>query len=259
MHGKGRDFVDGCPYCRSIYTVDYSDKNVGAKLHYNYVMKDNKYKVRTFLIDFAFCLILSSIYYVSTGRTFTIFDILKILGLALVFSLILFYAFYMLDSYIVTQRVIKEKEKQHQKQIKFWNDMSGYNISKQKFFNNLNSELNNLFYDDSVQKNKNVIDFDILEYEDYDYFFDEKNRINIKVKLNIRIIEYNLNHIESNIREMNLVLVQNEILEKEKGIYMVRCHGCGASLDIMKKECEYCGCKIHYLQSWYIKDVDIKE
>lgn len=253
MNGKGKEFINGCPYCHSIYTIDFVDKNVAGKANYNYVMKDNKYKIKTFIIDFIFCLIIFSIYFIYTKSIFSIFDTLELLGLSLIGSLVLFYAFYADDSYLITKRVIKVKEKQNQKQKIFWNNIEKYNISKKKFFNNLNSELNEYFYNDLIPKNKNVIDFDIIDYEDYDYFIDKNNKINIKVKLELRVVEVKNDSIKSSTKEMSFVLVQNEIVEKEKGIYLVKCYGCGASIDIMKNECEYCGSKINYLQSWYIK------
>lgn len=257
MIGKGKDFENGCPYCGSIYTIEYSDKNVGAKLHLNYIMKNSKYKFRVLFTDFVICFILSFLYCVTTGRTFTIFDIAKILGLASMGTLLLFYPFYMLDSYLVSNKVIKENEKKHQKQLKFWEDISKYNISKKIFFNNLNSELNEYFYDGSYNENKNVIDYDVIDYNDYEYNFDSQKRINIKVEIDVRVIELVNEAIKTSNKTLCLTLVQNEILEDEyhPGIYIAKCHGCGASIDILKNKCDYCGAKIHYLQSWYISEI----
>ena len=252
--GKGEEFINGCPYCGSIYTVDYSSKNLGSKFNYDYVMRDDKYKLKVFVKDFICCLILSSIYCISTGRTFNFLDVFKIFLFALIGSLLFFYVFYTIDTYNVTNRVIKEKEKKHKKQIKFWNDISQYDVSKEKFFNNLNNELREFFYDDSKEENKNVIDFDVLDYDDYEYFIDEQKRLNIKVKLHIRILEFVSNQINSDTKNIEVTLVQNEIKEHEEkvGIYIAKCYGCGASIDVMKDRCEYCGRKIHYLQNWYI-------
>lgn len=161
---KGKEFENGCPYCGSIYTIEYSYKNVGAKLQLNYVMKNCKYKFRIFFIDFIICFILSFWHCTATGRTFTIFDIAKILALASLGTLLLFYPVYILDSYLVSSNVIRRTKRKHQKQLKFWKDISKYNISKERFFNNLNNELNEYFYDNSYNKNTNVIDYDILDY-----------------------------------------------------------------------------------------------
>ena len=133
--------------------------------------------------------------------------------------------------------------------------MTRYNVSKKVFFNNLNSELNEYFYDDIIEDNKNVIDYDVTDYDEYDFFEDELKRLNIKVKMDVRIVTINNKEISSTNKTLNLVLVRNEILKdpEHPGVTVIKCHGCGASVDIMKEKCNYCGAKVHYLQSWYIK------
>ena len=137
--------------------------------------------------------------------------------------------------------------------------MQKYNISKEKVFNNLNNELHEFFYGNITDENKNVIDFDILEYEEYDHFFDENNKINIRIKLLARVVKIESENIISSEKEIDLILIQNEITEHEKGIYMIKCNGCGATIQLTSGECEYCKRKINYLQNWYIKEIKIKD
>lgn len=252
--GTVEEFKDGCKYCRTIYNIDYSYKDLGSKYHYNQIMKDSKYIRKIFLIDVVFCLALSFIFFKTTGRTFTIFDILKILGFAGIGSLLFFYVFYYLDALIITIPVKRIKDKQNAEQMKFWSDMEKRNIYKATFFNNLNFELKEYYYNDIIQENQNIIDFDILEYDNYKYFIDDKNRLNIKVALNIRTIRVNNENIISKIEDKEFTLRQNKV-EQDKlkpGVNIIKCHNCGASLDVTKDKCEYCGTKINYLQSWYI-------
>ena len=257
MNGKGKDFINGCPYCGSIYTIEYTNKNTGAKNNIDYIAKDNKYKIRTLMVDIAICLAISTVYCLSTGRTFTPFDLLKILGIASVGTLLLYFPFHTIDSYMVNSRVKKEKEEKFQKQTQFWNNISKYNISKTKFFNNLNNELNEYYFDNTVEKNKNVIDYDVLDYDEYSFFKDNKDKININVKMEVRTVEDVDGKLISNNRKLDLILVQNDISEDQyrPGIYVVKCRGCGASIDIMKEKCDHCGAKINYLQSWYISKI----
>ena len=35
---------------------------------------------------------------------------------------------------------------------------------------------------------------------------------------------------------------------KNSGINVIKCRGCGASIDVTQNECEYCGVKTNYLQ-----------
>lgn len=259
MNGKGKDFVDGCPYCGSIYTIDYQDKNIGAKMHNDYVLRNGaSHIIKALLLDYAVCLIIVGAYWGTAARTFTIFDFLKVLGLASVGALLLFYPFYILESYILSEKVKRIKEAKNKKINDFWQEMQKYNISKSKFFNNLNGELNEYFYDNNVEKNKNVIDFDIIDYEDYSYFIDDNKRVNIKVSVLVRTIELENGNAISKERKYNLTLVQNEIIEDQihKGCYIIKCRGCGASIDVMQPSCQYCGKKLHYLQSWYIDKIE---
>ena len=249
-----QNFTNGCPYCGTYYNVDYSYKDLGSKYNYDQIMSDNKYVKKTLLIDVIFCLALSFIFFKTTGRTFTIFDILKILGFAGIGSLLFFYVFYYLDAVIITIPVKRIKDKQNALQMEFWNEMEKKNISKSIFFNNLNSELKEYFYSDKIEKNQNIVDFDILEYDKYSYFIDNKNRLNIKVGLKIRIVSVEGNNIISKEEDKEFILRQNEIEKDElhPGANIIKCHNCGSSIDVTKDKCDYCGTPIHYMQNWYI-------
>ena len=39
MNGKIKDFISGCPYCRTTYNIDYTNKDLGSKYHYDLVLK----------------------------------------------------------------------------------------------------------------------------------------------------------------------------------------------------------------------------
>ena len=55
----------------------------------------------------------------------------------------------------------RKKEEENEQQRISWNNMSQYNLSKEKFYNNINYNLREYYYSN---KNPNVIDFDILDY-----------------------------------------------------------------------------------------------
>ena len=48
---KLKDFKDGCPYCKTYYNMDYIDKDLGSKYHYDRVLKSNTYRIITFFVD----------------------------------------------------------------------------------------------------------------------------------------------------------------------------------------------------------------
>lgn len=249
--GQNSDFVDGCPYCGTYYNIDYTDKKYGSKYNYNLILKNNLYLIYTFIIDMLCCLILSYMYIISTGRTFTIFDNLKAIGFGIILAFILYFPFYYFDALVILLPIKIKKKIENQKQIKFWNEMEKKGIVKEMFFNNLNFELQKYYYDDTIKENKNVIDYDILDYESYNYFIDSKNRIKIKVKVMLREIRTENEKVIPRVKEKIFTLIKNEIKE-DKINNIVICHNCGASIDALENKCKYCGTKFNYLQSWYI-------
>ena len=182
MEGQLKDFVDGCPYCKTYYNIDYTDKDLGSKYHYDRVLKSNKYKLVTGIIDLIISLILSYLFIKITSRTFNSIDIIKIFIYGFILSAILYYLFYIIDGYIILGPIKRYKDKQNNKQINFWNRVK---IDKKKFFNNLNYEVRKYYYSKT-----DIIDFDVLDYIEFkDYYKDNNQYINVTAE--VRIILYN--------------------------------------------------------------------
>ena len=71
MNGKIKDFISGCPYCRTTYNIDYTNKDLGSKYHYDLVLKSNLYRVITGIIDLIISIILSFIFEKVKGVKFS--------------------------------------------------------------------------------------------------------------------------------------------------------------------------------------------
>lgn len=244
---KLKDFVDGCPYCRTIYNLDYSDKDLGGKYHYDRIIRSTKYRFITGIIDIICSIILSYVYLKATSRTFNSYDISKVFIYGLILSLILYYFFYIIDGYIVLGPIKRYKDRQNLKQIDFWKRT---NIDKKKFFNNLNYEIRKKYY-----SSNDIIDYDIIDFDE----FNEKNindNLNVFVKAYVRIIKYNNGKITSSyiIETYNMEKTKNEILELKDGVNYIKCSNCGASIDVTKGKCKYCHTEINSLQEWILKD-----
>ena len=195
------------------------------------------------------CFTFSFLYFRKTGRTFTSFDILKSIGYGFFFSLILFYVFYTVDALIISLPVKMIKDKENKKKEQVWNKLEELGVNKKELFNNLNCELERYFYLDN-----NYIDYDILDYDKYEYNIDSKNRLNVIITIYIRTISFVNNKLVSNTKDYTFTLRKNEIEQDtlNKGVNLVKCHSCGASIDVTKNECSYCKSSVNYLQSWYI-------
>jgi hypothetical protein len=173
----------------------------------------------------------------------------KVLIGTLLIGAILFYIFYYLDAAIVFSFIKEKKEKINKEQKDFWNRMDSLEINKVSFYNNLNYELRNYYYGD---KNPNVIDYDIIDYNSFIESEDE-NGFYITVNLDIRIVEFNNGKCKSELNSKTYKFKKAKIDKVlDNGINIIKCYNCGASIDVTKNECEYCGTKCNYLQEWYL-------
>lgn len=249
MIGKVTEFIEGCPYCGTNYNIDFSDKELGSKHYYDLVVKDRSYIKKTFIVDLIFSFIISLTYILTTSRTFYFFDFLKVIGLTFLISFLLFYFFYYLDAIAILPSVRRKKEVLNEKQREFWSRMKLNGIDKNKFYNNLNYDLRKYYYSN---KFPNVIDYDII---DYNAFSEEKDEeiLYVKVNLDIRIVSFQNNKISSKL-ETNTYKFKRVSLDKKLtgNINTIKCQNCGASIDVTKNKCDYCGKEFNYYQEWYL-------
>lgn len=246
MQSKLKDFVDGCPYCKTYYNIDYTNKDLGSKYHYDQVLRNNSYRIITGIIDLIISIILSFIFIQATSRTFNSIDILKVFIYGLILSMILYYFFYILDAYIILGPIKRYKDKQNQKQIDFWENTK---IDKKSFFNNFNYEVRKYYY-----SQKNIIDFDVLDYIEFNDFKKNNNQY-IKVLAEIRLVYYEMGKIKSKFIKEEFIFKKNsnEKLELKDGVNIIKCHNCGASVDAIMGHCSYCHTEIKYLQEWILE------
>lgn len=249
MTSKISENEQGCSYCGTHYNLDYDNKNLGSKDYYDMTIKSSGYILKTLIIDLIVSFILSLIVIINTSRTFTIFDISKVLIGTILIGAILFYVFYYLDAAILLSSLKRKKEKLNDLQIEFWERMNKLGITKKTFYNNLNYELRNLYYGNTY---KDIIDYDILDYNSFEESKDDKG-FYITVNLNIRLVKFNNGKITSKTENISYKL-KRATIEKElnNGINIIKCHNCGASIDATKGQCEYCNTKCNYLQEWYL-------
>ena len=248
MSGKAKDFENECPYCGTNYNVEYQDKEMGSKNYYDYVIKDKSYIIKTCILDFLVSLIIVSLIVIPNSRTFYLFDILKILGLTIVVSGILFFVFYYVDAFFLLPSLKRKKEIINKRQEEFWKEANSLNIDKTKFFNNIIYELREYYYND---KNPNVIDFDIIDYDEFKLIKDDD--LYVDVTFDIRVVSFINNKIVSKRSDITYRFKRlKDFNELKKGINHIPCPSCGSSIDARKSECSYCGKKINYLQEWYL-------
>lgn len=247
MKSPLKDFIDGCPYCKTYYNMDYSEKDLGSKYHYDRVLKSNIYRVITLIVDIIISIIISFIFIKLTSRTFNNYDIIKIFIYGIILSLILYYFFYIADAYIILSPIKKYKDKENKKQIEFWKRTK---INKKKFFNNLNYEIRKKYY-----SKENIIDYDILDYTNFkDY--EVNGVLYVDVTADLRIVTYENKKLKSKIITQTYTMKKNKntLLNLGTKENIIRCANCGASIDVTKGKCEYCHSEIKYLQEWILEE-----
>ncbi len=247
MKSPLKDFIDGCPYCKTYYNMDYSEKDLGSKYHYDRVLKSNIYRVITLIVDIIISIIISFIFIKLTSRTFNNYDIIKIFIYGIILSLILYYFFYIADAYIILSPIKKFKDKENKKQIEFWQRTK---INKKTFFNNLNYEIRKKYY-----SKENIIDYDILDYTNFkDY--EVNGVLYVDVTADLRIVTYENKKLKSKIITQTYTMQQNKntLLNLGTKENIIRCANCGASIDVTKGKCEYCHSEIKYLQEWILEE-----
>lgn len=247
MQSKLKDFVDGCPYCRTYYNIDYCNKDLGSKYHYDRVLRNKTYRIVTGIVDLIISFILCAIFIKLTSRTFNSIDVSKIFIYGVILAAVLYYIFYILDAYIILTPIKRYKDKQNQKQIEFWDKTK---IDKKEFFNNLNYEVRKYYYSKS-----DIVDFDVLDYIEFEDFT-KKGIQHIRVLAEIRIVYYDSGKIKSKFSKEEFIFKKNpnEKLELKDDVNIIKCHNCGASIDATKGICSYCHTEIKYLQEWILEE-----
>ena len=239
------DFADGCPYCKAAYNIDYTDKDLGSKYHYDFVLKKPLYRIVTAIVDCIISFILSYIFIVNTSRTFNPYDVSKIFIYGVILALVLYYLFYICDAYVVLGPIRRYKERQNKKQMEFW---SRTGIDKKKFFNNLNYEVYRKYY-----SQPGIIDFDIIDYTDF-YEYERAGVMCVDVSLEVRLVYLKNNRVSSKYKKDIITLMKaDNSMKLAPGLNIIKCPKCNANIDATEGVCTYCGTKVGYIQEWIIQ------
>ena len=251
--GSSREMADGCPACGAAFNVEYSDKELGAKYHYDQVVSGKGYKIRTLLIDVFVSFFLSFFVFRFTGRTFNIYDIGKVIIGTTILTLALYFVFFQLDAYLVSGAARREAEKRNQKQRAFWEMAGQRGIGKKVFFNNLLYELRNLYYGGEPSF-ADVIDFDVVDFLDFELQDGSSGNGEIRVRVHLLIREIRLDGGQITEKKENRTFVlerkQAPVRILAPGMNVIKCQNCGASVDVTASFCTYCGTAMQRYQEW---------
>ena len=250
MITKVSESIESCPFCGSHFNLDYKNKDMGSKYHYDRILHSKKYILVTFIIDMVASFLLSYLYFIKTSRTYNIYDIMKTVGLGLAVALILFFVFYLIDGLVVLLPIKIKKDKINNNDKKVWKDLDEKKISYNTFYNNLNYELGKYYFDNT----SSIIDYDIIDYYDFKLAEDASN-LYLSFTMLLREVTYENNKLTVKTKERNVVVKKNNkpvTIIDDGEVHTINCHNCGASIDITSDKCNYCDTPNNYNQEWYL-------
>ena len=254
MITKISEKTERCPYCDSHYNIDYKNKNMGSKNTYDLAIVSKKYILYALITALIIAIILSFIYFYKTGRTYNIYDIGKTIGIGLAAALVLFFAFYLIDSLIVLLPIKLKKDKINKNYEKVWKDLDDRKVSYFTFYNNLHYELDKYYFTDNES---NVIDYDIIDYYNFKLVEDASN-LYLSLDIVIREITYDKDKVKSKLKILKTTFKKNNkpvIYTDDGEVHTINCHNCGASIDVTSDKCKFCDTPNNYNQEWYLSSI----
>lgn len=237
--GPTKDFVAGCPYCQTDFTIDYGKKS-NKVTNKNYIGN----AVPVILGVSAFLIIFSMIYLFQTINVILVF-----------LSMFLFLTATIL--LLINAQYNREVESEN-----LWHEFKtlSMNINENRVFNDLYLQLSEIYYDDSNKGFNNLIDFEIIKYWSAEYDKDEKGN-NILLTYEVRKFFFDGKKITKTENTEKVKLYRNQkVRHKKSTVYASRCKNCGSTLDKNKEECPYCGSKNNTTIGWVIdKFLEVKQ
>ncbi len=259
--GKTAEFADGCPYCGTCYNIGYGERKDAGKLSAEKKsLPPAEYLTALVILLFVFWG-LGLLFVRISGRTFGLFDILKGLAFGTIAGLLAFYVYY-------TSRVsaiVRKEEESYQEQMRqirtLETGLSAYDIPVSVLYTNLSGELNSCFFAGSKPENADIIDWDILDYDDYRIDKDRNNSPKITLSGKIRILRADGNRVRSGEFRMHAVMKPNTVTGNplQPGANVLHCHRCGGDIDVTRPTCSHCGAPVRYNQRLYLDELKLSK
>ncbi len=246
-HAIEKEFYDGCPYCGASFYLEQGVRQRSLKTAFQEIFSMRKYKlflgsICTFLTSISFISLLQSEEYpwfIALFMMIAVFPTM-LMCLHLLFTLFLLpYLFIKVVTYhnlrsdiIMIDRV---------------------QMDNQKIIRDLNYQLLSNYYDEKVfPQYQDLIDFEILEYENYKVI--KKREIpTIRITYTIRkYFEHNGRMKKTQERE-TVTLIRNQNYSPKFTMNSVKkCPNCSANVGLFDKTCPYCNSILPSTVMWVL-------
>ncbi len=253
--GKGADFTDGCPYCGAYYGISYTDRQAASMRYAEKKAKEPGRFLIPLLLILGACIGISLVIVLGTGRTSGLFDWLKGIAFGAPVGLGLFYVYYLKNIHTITQKMEENYRRQSAMLRSFEEELKKKGISLSRFFTGLNTELAARIFDDASDETREIVDWDILDYNDC-----RADRADsVDIAMTMRILRLRNGHLHSEEKRVSAALKVNPVQEDSgRGeTPSAHCYRCGSAVDLTGRTCGYCGAPIRYKQPLYLTELQL--
>ena len=243
---SSKDFFEGCPYCGSQFNVEYisTRRNTSGKAKPIPLIFDKKIALIVGIIS-----LIISVYFNLTGAEVSNLEMVLNTILATIMFYVAFNLFLM-PVYIIWFLIKGFNFKDFPNSII---KVNGYEISSMQLLKDLQSELKKYYYYKNP-KYKNLIDYEIIDYKDYQVDCSNYNLPRIHFIITIRKYYLQDNKIITEEVDRKLTMMKNNNF-KEKEYKMRKCLECGAPIEGMSDTCIYCHKKNTPNKQWILEKI----
>jgi rubrerythrin len=237
--GNLKEFYSGCPYCGANFNIEYTRNNsYGRSLKKLFSLKWVK------RLCFTIPVIVSLISIYLSQDVLTIYISIVTIPTLMSLTYILIMIFYTL---IAIYRLIAYKDVLTS--IIYYNKQE---INSAKLIKDVQITLLNDYYDKELYPEyKDLVDFDILDFENYKYRY-KNNKQFIVLRIKIRKYFNKGNKIKRIISKEHIYVSMNpNYAEKRQNIR--KCPSCGANVPPLKKMCLYCKTPLPTTMLWIVE------
>lgn len=235
------NFFDGCPYCGSQFNIEYSStkKSTSGKVKAIITKKNTGKLIFVFLIISIIAGIISTIMNdsISVG-----YDVAFIVFQCLIYITAVYFPIYLIIKIMTTKDFPNSS-------IKIY----GKEISNIHLLKDMQSELKIYYYNDNPQY-LDLIDYDILEYVDYQLHCNSPSSVRISFIIKVREYYFKDNEINTRTITKNLTMLRN-VNYVENHDKMRKCPSCGAAIEGVKENCDYCHNKLPSNKLWLLESI----
>ncbi len=255
--GANALFSNGCPYCGAYYNMDYQTEIPGAREHSDHVTKERRAPIGLYLLIAAGAIALGILLSVMTSRTRTVFDYGKgvLLG-GIAGGVICFLIGLARRKTDLSAEELRKKSDEENVLQRFRKDLTENGLSPGTFISCLNLGLRDYYFGSDTDDARNVIDFDILDYSGQKL---EKRdgKAFVSTDIRIRLVYADEDRVWSEESEKQVLMRKSENPgpERKGGLNITSCPYCGASIDLYRKRCSYCGTEFLYERPLNIEKV----